>query len=72
MKIINKEIRDCEYTNWIKTKVLILDYSYKWETWQIQLKDIDEWIIEKYFDKYLKILRKQVKNQYNLTKWICL
>lgn len=63
MKITSKKIRECEY-KWEKTIVLDLEYTHKWETWKIFVKDYDD----NNFKEILKELRIQVNNTYNLTK----
>ena len=63
MKITSKKIKECEY-KWSKTMVLDLEYTYKWETWKILIKDYDD----NNFKEILKALRIQVRNTYNLTK----
>ena len=63
MKITSKKIRECEY-KWAKTMVLDLEYTHKWETWKIFVKDYDD----NNFKEILKELRIQVNNTYNLTK----
>ena len=67
MKITSKKIKECEY-KWNKTMVLDLDYTYKWETWKILIKDYDD----NNFKEILKALRFQIRNNYNLTKniWV--
>lgn len=67
MKITSKKIKECEY-KWAKTMVLDLDYTYKWETWKILIKDYDD----NNFKEILKALRVQIRNNYNLTKniWV--
>ena len=67
MKITSKKIKECEY-KWAKTMVLDLEYTHKWETWKILVKDYDD----KNFAEILKALRVQVRNTYNLTKNIWL
>ena len=63
MKITSKKIIECEY-KWEKTIVLDLEYTHKWETWKIFVKDYDD----NNFKEILKELRIQVNNTYNLTK----
>ena len=67
MKITSKKIKECEY-KWSKTMVLDLEYTHKWETWKILVKDYDD----NNFAEILKALRVQVRNTYNLTKNIWL
>ena len=68
MKIIKKEIKNCEFTDWIKTIVLDIIYKYKWKEWRILVKDF----IESDEKNILKQLRVKVKENYNLNieKWV--
>ncbi len=63
MKIISKEIKECENSDSTKTLVLEIIYSHKWETWKLLIKDYEE----KYEKKVIKQLRKKVQ-EYFLTK----
>lgn len=61
MKILNKEVRVCEF-EWKENKILILKYSHKWENWEIQVMDyFDD---DKTYNHIVKQLRKQVTNLY--------
>lgn len=60
MKIINREVKACENTDWTFTNVLEINYSHKWETGKILIRDYNP-ELEK---EYLKELRKQVSNLY--------
>lgn len=64
MKITSKEIRDCTNPDNSKTQVLELFYTHKWEIWKVHIKDYKE----EYYELYIKALRKEVRNLYNLTK----
>ena len=64
MKIINKEIKECENTDGTKTYVLDLEYTHRWETWKILIKDYKE----EFYEEYLQELRKQVRNLYTEQK----
>lgn len=67
MKIIKKDIKECDTKEWVKTLVLDLEYSYKWNTWKILIRDYND-------DNYLiilKQLRKEVKTLFdNTIKWV--
>lgn len=66
MKVINKEVKDCKFTNWKETKVLDLHYSHRWKKWRILVQDyFDD---EKTYNYILKQLRIQVRNKYNEKK----
>lgn len=67
MKIKSKEIKDCENPDGTRTSVLDLQYTYKWETWRVLIKDYDD----KFYSKILKQLRQEVRNYYilNIEKW---
>ena len=60
MKIIKKEIKECEFTDSKKTTVLDLTYSHMGEQWRILIKDYKE---DTYKD-ILKQLRVKVRNLY--------
>jgi len=60
MKIKSKEIRECEHTDWKKTEVLEIQYTHRWKTGLIRIKDYDETLEE----EYIKELRKAVRNLY--------
>ena len=64
MKILKKNIRECEMPDWTKTMVLELDYSHKKFTGKIIVKDYND--IN--YHKILKQLRPEVVKAYNLTK----
>lgn len=66
MKIKSKEIKDCENPDGTRTNVLDLQYTYKWETWRVLVKDYDD----KFYSKILKQLRQEVRNNYILNKKI--
>lgn len=66
MKVKNKEIKECTNPDNSKTTVLDLEYSHKWETWKILVKDYDD----KFYNVILKQLRKEVKKHYILNKKI--
>jgi hypothetical protein len=63
MKIISKEIKECENTDSTKTIVLDITYSHKGEKWRLLVKDFEE----KNEKKIIKQLRKKVQ-EYFLTK----
>lgn len=60
MKILKKMIKECEETSWSKTIVLDLEYTHKWETWRILVKDYKD----EFYDIILKQLRVAVRNAY--------
>lgn len=64
MKVIKKEIRDCTF-EWKENKVLIINYTHRWEKWEVMFKDywhlVDD---ERAYNYILKQLRIQVKNLY--------
>lgn len=64
MKVIKKQIKDCEFTNGKPTKVLDLEYSHRWEKWRILVKDYDD----NHYKKTLKELRKEVRKAYENQK----
>ena len=64
MKIKSKEIKDCENSDGTRTNVLDLQYTYKWKTWGILIKDYDD----KFYSKILKQLRQEVRKTYLVTK----
>ena len=61
MKVINKEVKECELTTWEKNTVLDLIYSHRWKEGRILIKDYED----KFYDKILKQLRIEVRNSYN-------
>ena len=64
MKIINREVKACENTDGTFTNVLDMEYTHRWETGRILIRDYNEDLnIE-----YIKELRVQVRNNYNLQK----
>lgn len=65
MKIISKEIKDCEFTDSKKTKVLDIKYTHRGETGRILIKDYDP-ALE---DEYIKELRVKVRENYNNFKF---
>ena len=60
MKVISKEIKDCEETNWDKVQVLDLKYTHKGETGRVLIHDYDD----VNYKEILKRLRVEVKNHY--------
>ena len=64
MKIINKEVKACENKDGTFTNVLDIEYTHKWESWRILIKDYNPELDEEYF----KELRKQVRNLYTQEK----
>ena len=64
MKVIKKEIKECEFTDWKKTTVLDLEYTHRWEKWRILIKDYDD---VNYYD-ILKALRVEIRKLYNKSK----
>lgn len=64
MIIIKKEVKECDDIDWTKTIVLDLEYTHKWETWKILIKDYKE----EFYDDYLKQLRIKVRNAFNEQK----
>lgn len=60
MKIISKEVKDCENPNWTTTKVLEVNYTHKWLSWKILIKDF----IEEDEENVLKQLHSKVKEAY--------
>lgn len=65
MKILKKEVKDCEDTASNKMKVLDLHYSHKGKEWRILVRDF----IEDDFKNVLKQLRVAVRNSYNKENW---
>lgn len=64
MKILKKKIKDCEFTNGTPTKVLDIEYSHRWESGRILVKDF----IESDYNNVLKQLRVKVREHYNNQK----
>ena len=65
MKILNKEIRICEF-EWKENRILILKYTHKWEKWEIQVMDyFDD---DNTYNYIVKQLRIQVTNLYTQEK----
>ena len=64
MKVIKREVKDCEETSWVKTTVLDLHYSHRWEKGRILVRDYDDSM----YTYILKQLRKEVRNHYNNNK----
>ena len=68
MKVTRKEIKECDY-NWKKEMVLFIDYTHKWEKWDVQIRDYGHLVDdEKAYEYILKELRVQVRNTYNAEK----
>jgi len=66
MKVINKEVKECEFENGTKNTVLDLEYTHRWTKWRILVKDyVDD---EKLYTYILKQLRVQVRNAFNAKK----
>jgi hypothetical protein len=63
MKITSKEVKECEMPDGTKTNVLDLEYTHKWVTWRILVKDYDD----ETYDYVLKQLRVKVR-EYFLTR----
>lgn len=64
MKVINREVKSCEQKDWTFTNVLDIEYTHKWETGRVLIKDY----IPELEKEYLLELRKQVRNLYNEQK----
>jgi len=64
MRIINKEVKDCEFEDGTKNVVLDLEYTHRWEKWRILVKDYDD----SFYDVILKQLRLQVRDTFNERK----
>lgn len=60
MKILKKEVRICEETNWNKVRVLDLQYSHRGEKGQIFVRDYNDSM----YSYILKQLRKEVRKTY--------
>jgi len=60
MKVINKEIRECESTAWEPITVLILEYTHRKKRGRIMIREYDD----KDYDEILKRLRKEVRELY--------
>jgi hypothetical protein len=60
MKIISKEVKECEFTDSKKTKVLDIKYTHRGETGRILIQDYDS-ALE---DEYIKELRVKVRDAY--------
>jgi len=67
MKITKKEIKECEFTDWVKTLVLDIEYTHKRKKGRILIKDYKA----EYEKDYIKQVRKEVQKTYNITptKW---
>lgn len=67
MKILEKNVRKCEFSDGRKTTVLELIYTHRSkEKKRILVKDYDD----EHYEKILKLVRKEVRNNHNL-KNIC-
>ena len=64
MKIISKEVKDCEETNGDKLKVLDLKYSHRGKQWRVLIHDYDD----VNYDAILTKLRVEVRDLYNKTQ----
>lgn len=64
MKVINKEVKNCELTSWIKETVLDLKYTHRWKEGRILVRDYNDEL----YAKTLKELRVEVRKAYNLQK----
>ena len=64
MKVINKEIKECDEKDWTKVTVLDLQYTHRWEEWRILIRDYSD----DFYDDILKQLRKAVRNNYTEQK----
>ena len=62
MKILNQEIKECEFTTWVKTKVLDLEFSHKkLKRGRILIKDFG-WELT---PKMLKEIRAEIRESYS-------
>lgn len=61
MKVIKKQIKKCENSDWSKTNVLDLLYTHKKKEWRVLVKDYDD----ANYNVILKQIRKAVKEQYD-------
>ena len=64
MKVISKEVKECEVTSGKKETVLDLQYSHKWEKWQILVRDYHDSM----YSYILKQLKSKVRDAYNEQK----
>lgn len=60
MKVRKKEIKQCENSDGTSTLVLDLEYTHKWETGKVLIKDYKE----EFYKSYLKEIRKEVTALY--------
>lgn len=60
MKILKKEVKECENKDWSKTMVLDLEYSHKGYKGRILVKDYKE----ENFEEMKKTFTKEVKKVY--------
>ena len=60
MKIISKKVKECEFTDSKKTKVLDIKYTHRGETGRILIQDYDSTLE----DEYIKELRVKVRDAY--------
>ena len=63
MKVITKEVRECEEEGG-KTLVLILDYTHKGKEWRVMVKDYND----NTYEYVLKQLKQAIGKHYQLTK----
>lgn len=64
MKIINREIKRCDNNDWTFIDVLDIEYTHKWESGRILIKDYNPELE----DEYMKELRIKVRNHYTEQK----
>ena len=60
MKVRKKEVKICDTTEGTPTTILDLEYTHKWETGKILIREYKE----EFYPSYLKELRKQVTALY--------
>lgn len=64
MKIKNRDVKSCENKDGSFTSVLDIEYTHKWESGRILIKDYNPELEE----EYMKELRIKVRNHYNEQK----
>ncbi len=60
MKVLEKKIKDCKNQLGQDEKVLEIQYSHKWERWEVFIRDYNESM----YTKILKQLRVEISNAY--------
>ena len=72
IKIIKKEVKTCENTDWNKTLVLHLQYKIKGLKWEVNIKDYEdnEHNYKKVLEKVKKHIREAYKQRLTALQWL--